>query len=738
MDRATRPAPSDDAMFASYAQLANNLLQHVTGICLLDSRLRVRGQTGDLKIEAIAKSLRGLGWTGTMQRVASVIAQAGGNWLTAIPLEQTDGGLLGVFCVRQPASEAAGGAAQHALSNARRLNPLLDCVRRELAAIQPENQRIHTLTERSSELEWLFKLTSSLKGASDDRRILEELLSAAMQRLDSAFSVLIVPDKRIRVERDVSGSHALHDSCAQTQQHLITWAQRQNRPLIVNGNGTGRAATAVARCKILSVPVVRDTGQVIGVLAFFNPPQAPDYGSRHVFLARHLGRQTAAIVETQFDLMTGLHTRDGLEQMYGRLSADAQASICSVIYVDVDHMQVVNELHGFELGNELIVRIAELMAPPLLPPGALAARIAGDRFAIILPDTDTHAAAKIAAQLQAAATRVAIGPAQEAVDVSVSCGVAALVSMPQGLARALAAAELACKSAKKRGRNRVELYACEDDSMMRRHDDVVAIGQLRSAFKTDRLLLYAQRIVPLQNSSLPCGYEILLRLRGPDGSIIAPGSLINAAQRYQLLPTVDRWVAERALQMLTPYRSMLKSRGISISINVSGQSIGDEAFIRRFTDQLKAADLPHGSITVEITEQAALTNLARANEMIHQLNAMGCRLALDDFGTGANSLTNLKSLDIARVKIDGSFVRDILTDQRSQVTVRAIVELAKGFSIDTVAEFVENKAIADAVRKLGVDYAQGYAFGKPAPLKDTLASLSRDESRRLHKAFLEM
>jgi EAL domain-containing protein (putative c-di-GMP-specific phosphodiesterase class I) len=183
---------------------------------------------------------------------------------------------------------------------------------------------------------------------------------------------------------------------------------------------------------------------------------------------------------------------------------------------------------------------------------------------------------------------------------------------------------------------------------------------------------------------------------------------------------------------------MLKSRGISVSINVSGQSIGDEAFIRRFTDQLKAAGLPYGCITVEITEQAAVTNLARANDMIHQLKAMGVRLALDDFGTGSNSLTNLKSLDIARVKIDGSFVRDIVTDQRSQVTVRAIVELAKGFGIDTVAEFVENKAIADAVRKLGVDYAQGYAFGKPEPLKDILESLNREESQRLHKLFLEM
>ena len=735
MSSAIDVAPSEHGMFPAYAQLADGLLEAVSAVGLLDGGLQARGRTGRLDLETIAEVLRGLGWCGPMQRRAITLPHPALSTVTALPVEQIDGTLLGVFCVQQRATDAADCA--------QRLKPLLDCVRRELATAQPENQRIHTLTERSAELEWLFKLTSSLKGGSDDRRIIEELLSAAVRRLESAFGILIVPEKRIRVEHDVSGSPVLRDTCAHTEKHLITWAMRQNRPLIVNGGGTGSgsgnsAAAALPRCKILSVPVVRDTGQVIGALAFFNPPQAPDYGSRHVFLARHLGRQTAAIVETQFDLMTGLHTRDGLEQMYGRLESDGQHGICSVIYIDVDHMHVVNELHGFELGNELIVRIADLLAPPLLPGGALAARISGDRFAVILPDTDTHAAAKIAAQLQAASGRVSIGPAQETLDVSVSCGVAALVSMPQGLARALAAAELACKSAKKHGRNRVELYACEDDSMMRRHDDVIAVGQLRSAFKSDRLLLYAQPIVPLQDPSLPYSFEILLRMRAPDGKIVAPGSLINAAARYQLLPTVDRWVAERALQTLSAYRSVLKSRGISISINVSGQSIGDEDFIRRFSEHLKAADLPRGSITVEITEQAAVTNLARANDMIRQLNALGCRLALDDFGTGANSLTNLKSLDIARVKIDGSFVRDVVTDQRSQVTVRAIVELAKGFAIDTVAEFVENQAIADAVRKLGVDYAQGYAFGRPEPLRDALDRLSRDESQRLHKLFLEM
>ena len=274
--------------------------------------------------------------------------------------------------------------------------------------------------------------------------------------------------------------------------------------------------------------------------------------------------------------------------------------------------------------------------------------------------------------------------------------------------------------------------------MMRRQDDIAAVGQLRAAFKADRLLLYAQRIVPLQRVDLAGGYEILMRLLAPDGTIVAPGSLIVAAQRYQLLPSIDRWVMQRTLQMLAPYRTTLTHCGMAFSLNVSGQSICDEAFVSQFAEQLQNAHLPAGCVTIEITEQAAVTNLAQADAMIHRLGALGCRLALDDFGTGANSLTNLKSLQIARVKIDGSFVRDIVTDKRSQTTVRAIVELAKGYAIDTVAEFVENQAIAEAVRALGVDYAQGYAFGKPEPLDGVLTHLSHDESRRLHRLFLEL
>jgi diguanylate cyclase (GGDEF)-like protein len=400
-------------------------------------------------------------------------------------------------------------------------------------------------------------------------------------------------------------------------------------------------------------------------------------------------------------------------------------------------MHVVNELHGFELGNELIVRVADLLSTPLLPDDALAARISGDRFLIILPQATSPEAVKVAQTLQVAAARLVIGTAEDAFDVSISCGVSALIPMPEGLARAIAAAELACKTAKNHGRNRVELYAFEDGSMMRRHGDALAVGRLRSALKADRLLLYAQRIAPLQDPSLPGGYELLLRLQDVDGTLVSPGPLVDAAQRYQLLPSIDRWVIHRALQMLAPYRGMLGTRGLGMSINVSGQSIGDETFIQQFSQLLKDANLPRNCIDVELTEQAAVTNLASAKLMVARLAASGCRFALDDFGTGANSLTYLKALQVNRVKIDGSFVRDILTDRNSRATVKAIVELAKGLGIETVAEHVETDAIAQEVRRLGVTYAQGYAFSRPEPLSEVLEGLAHDESKRLHMLFLE-
>lgn len=736
MKSANAPSPSDDSLLTSYAQLAKGLVSGLTGICLFNHELRSRGHTPGLNMDRLERWLTNLDWTETSERTPAASSLTRGLWTTALALEQTDGTLLGVFCVQQVRDSAPTQPSAYAQDIQRGLKPLLDCVHRELVAALPVRSRIQTLTERTAELEWLFKITSNLKTSGDGRHVLEELVDAAAERLDSALGVIYIPGKHLCIERVRDSQHSplLLKTWEKTKSHLLTWVQRHNRSLVV---GSARADAPPGRCRILGVPVVRESGQVIGLLAFYNPPKAPLYASKHIFLARHLGRQAAALVESQFDLMTGLYTRGGLEQVAAQGPEGNDAEDRCIVYIDVDHMQLVNELHGFELGNELIVRIADLLAPPLIPEAALAARISADRFAVVLADADTHAATQTAEYIRGAAKRLTIGPPDNVVDVSVSCGVASFIAMPQGLDRALAMAELACKAAKKKGRDRVEVYACNDNSMIRRHEDVIAVGQLRSALKANRLVLYAQRIVPLRSTTLPGGYEILVRMIGEDGELVMPGPLINAAQRYQLLPSIDRWVTQRALETLTPYRTMLSTRGISLSINVSGQSIGDEAFVDQLAQQIKAARLPTDCIMVEITEQSAVANLARANELIRQLTALGCQIALDDFGTGANSLTYLKNLQISRVKIDGSFVRDVATDRNSRATVRAIVELAGGMSIDTVAEYVETKAIADEVRELGVDYAQGYAFGKPEPLEGILAALGDVESRRLHRLFLE-
>jgi diguanylate cyclase (GGDEF)-like protein len=618
-----------------------------------------------------------------------------------------------------------------------RLKPALDCLHRELATRRARNARSTALAERTAELEWLFEFSTEANGPGNEQRMLERLLAGAATRLQSQFAALVIPDKRIAMEHLAeSGAAPLREVLAQMQAHLLTWAHRRALPLISNGVTNPRAG--IKPCKVISVPVTSKSGRIIGVLVFLNPADAADFRSRQVFLARHLGRHVTTLLEAQFDVMTGLLTRAALEERFLEIESGGDDDARSVLFVDIDRLHVVNELHGFELGDEIIARVAQLLGAPILPPDSLVARVSGDCFAIVVRNCHPQAGAEIARSLQAAAARIRIGPTQEPIEVSVSCGVAALVAMPKGFARALAAAELACKAAKDRGRARIELYACEDASMMRRHDDVLIVGQLREALKSERLVLYAQKIVPLRDRDKRGGYELLARLKTADGSISTPSEFLSAATRYQLLPSLDRWVVTRALQTLSNYRATVMQSGLSFSINVSAQSIGDEAFIDQLIEQIRNSGVPPSALTIEITEQSAVSNLATAAQLMRRMRKVGCQVALDDFGTGMNSLASLKGLPVSRIKIDGSFVKDLLTDSRSLATVQAILALARPLELDTVAEYVESEALASRLALMGIDYGQGYAFGRPEPLDDVLIDLQNEESRRLRSLALEL
>jgi EAL domain-containing protein (putative c-di-GMP-specific phosphodiesterase class I) len=289
------------------------------------------------------------------------------------------------------------------------------------------------------------------------------------------------------------------------------------------------------------------------------------------------------------------------------------------------------------------------------------------------------------------------------------------------LAHSLAAAETACKAAKDRGRNRVATYQVADQSIIRRFSDIDVVARVREALAHNRLRLHAQPIAPFNTSGQkPPHYELLLRMIDRDGSALGPDTFMSAAVRYQMMADIDRWVVKHAIALLKPYAQQLQARPVVFSINFSGQSLGDDEFPDFLFDSVLKSGINPRVFCFELTENATILNLARAEVVMRRLRRMGCEVALDDFGTGLCSLSYLRQLPVTMLKIDGSFVRDVIRDPRADSMVQVIAQLARTMSLDTVAEYVETEEIRERIAAHGVDYAQGYAVGRAEPFDELL------------------
>lgn len=285
-------------------------------------------------------------------------------------------------------------------------------------------------------------------------------------------------------------------------------------------------------------------------------------------------------------------------------------------------------------------------------------------------------------------------------------------------------AETACQAAKDRGRNRVEVYQNTDISLVRRYQDVNIVPNLRMAMNEGRLRLDAQLIQPLQpGSEASWHFELLLRMIDDEGRSIGPERFLSAAIRYQFMPTIDRWVIGNAIELLRTQASLLADAPVVFTVNLSGQSIGEHGFVDFLVESIQGSGLNPRLFCFELTESAAVGNLANAEGVMRRVRSLGCGVALDDFGTGLSSLAYLRSLPIDMLKIDGSFIRDILRDGRAESMVEAIAHLARAMKLTTVAEYVETDEIRMRVAGLGVDYGQGFAIARPMPLAEVLAGL---------------
>jgi diguanylate cyclase (GGDEF)-like protein len=596
------------------------------------------------------------------------------------------------------------------------LRPALELLRRDLLARADIQLLNESLVARDKDLELLLSVTGShpTSTGSDD---LKSLLANAAGHLKCVLAGIVVPDKGLVLTHPDGGDTSI---LMRTQRQLLAITQTRRDPLVINRIATQAGQVAIPY-RILACPLRQGSGRTSGVLALFRRLEAPEFVGRDVHLADLVAHKIAASIETSYDTLSGLLTRGALEQRVRLVYAEAggKPQRWSLLYVDIDELHVINENFGMHVGDQAIAQIGDLLRKHL-PVESFSARISGDRFAIVMP-SDIDESAMFGEGLREGVTRLTTTGVDARFRLSISLGVATFSGRDTDLGRSLAEAESACKAAKDRGRNRLESFQENDVSIIRRFTDINVATDVRSALADNRLRLEAQMILPFVDGphSRP-HYEILLRMLDLDGNTIGPDRFLSAALRYQMMPTIDRWVISSVIDLLRPRRELLANAPVVFTINFSGQSLLDEEFADYVIRSLETSRINPAVFCFELTESAAVASMAAAEALMSRLRKLGCGVALDDFGTGLSSLSYLRSMPVSMLKIDGSFVRDILRDERAESMVRAIAQLARAMNITTVAEYVETEEIRTRVRTLGVDYGQGFAIAKPVPVSEVL------------------
>jgi EAL domain-containing protein (putative c-di-GMP-specific phosphodiesterase class I) len=364
-----------------------------------------------------------------------------------------------------------------------------------------------------------------------------------------------------------------------------------------------------------------------------------------------------------------------------------------------------------------------------VPAGDTLARLGGDEFGVLVRNTNIDRALSLAEDVRDAIAAFEFVWKNRVFTVSASIGVCAIDGASHSPESVMSAADAACYVAKDKGRNRVQPFFAGEDCM-RKRKEMEWVPRLEQALREDRLTLHFQNIVSLKEKRRqPCAYmEMLVRLLDENGTLVAPGVFFPAAERYNLMPAIDRWVIERLL--LGDWRARMPAGGAvpeHFGINLSGASINDDSFIDFLEETLNRTGVPHASICFEITETVAIANLARATEVMRALKDKGCRFALDDFGKGMSSFGYLRSLPVDYLKIDGALVQAILRDDVACTMVEAINRIAYAMDIETIAEFVENTQVLNRLRAIGVDYAQGFGIHVPEPLESLDMSRHRSQ-----------
>ena len=574
------------------------------------------------------------------------------------------------------------------------------------------------------ELNFVYDVEEKLRSLTNSHSGLARLLGDSGRFLGITYSVLMLPAKRIRIS-------ATHSSWKKTDrkkldtlliEKLVPKLDGQRSPVIFQVPAVaGSVEVNDQGYQALLCPLFDSAGNTEGVIALMGRVSGKPFSEREMRFMSYVMQKAEVVIEESFDFATGLMNRSSFEAQLRDSSKKLNGNTDThcVMYLDLDNLHLVNDTFGHSAGDEVIVRFSMLLQE-VTPKHGVVSRLTGDDFAIILMGCGNEEALELAAQIRKKMQSLRYLKGDKSLQVTTSIGIAELRADRAKDEDVLTAARMACDGAKDHGRDRVEVYDTNNQSVMRRYDDMHLVSEIQQSIDHDRFELLAQPIFALADPEMPNRFEVLLRMKDKKGNRVSSQSLFSAAERYQLMPQIDRWVISSTLGMLSKYVDLLEKCRCVFAINLSGQSLGDDDLLSFIEEEISHNGLSPSSLCFEITESAAVSNRKKAESFIDALRQKGCRISLDDFGAGLSSFAYLKNFTVDTLKIDGSFVRDITKNRISEAMVAAITQVAEVMELDTVAEYVESEEIREFVKKLGVDFAQGHAVGRPIALEQVL------------------
>ncbi|MEM1173766.1 MAG: EAL domain-containing protein [Pseudomonadota bacterium] len=646
-----------------------------------------------------------------------------GRTAFAMPVVST-GGLMVVLFSRN-AGKSAGfnpGMLRDILA------PAVDIIAERQTHQRQLNATVRDQERLFAELKLVYDIDERIHGDSRSHAGLAKLVGQSGRFLEIAYSVLLIPAKRIRISATHSTWRNVNRKVIDRYliDHMLPKLDGRTQPAIFeippfdDGSGITEQGYQTLLC-----PILDRQGVVEGVLAQLGRVNHKPFDDGHRRFMSHIGRKVEYVIEQSFDAMTGLMNREGFEaqvrESHKALSASNDTH--QLIYFDIDNLKLVNDKFDAQAGDEVVTRMAALLGESL-PKTAVLSRLEGDEFCILLTHASEDAAVELAEAARDRCRDLRYLKGDQSLQITISVGVSEFNESNGLNGEALTAARMACDSAKEHGRDRVHVYDGANQSMIRRMDDMNLVAEIQRALDSDGFELLAQPIMSLSSPEDVIRYEILLRMSNAAGDPIPTHSFLSAAERYQMMPQIDRWVVSQAISLLADNVELLEDRGARFCINLSGQSLSDDAMLAFILEEIDTVSVPVSLLGFEITESAAVMNLGKAQLFIQTLHDKGCKISLDDFGAGLSSFAYLKNFCVDTLKIDGSFIRDITDNRISESMVAAITQVAKVMELETVAEYVETESIRSLIERLGVDFAQGHGIGRPAPLTDVLQRLS--------------